>query len=280
MMLRSSFRRVVRLAAVAGGVGLVAVAVAQQPDKPVKPASYIPLADSTGTVKVEVSTPPVNGMEAFPKMIGEAKTAYGKVRDYAGHMARQERTGGKLQAEQLTELRVRVQPFCVNVKVTKPLSLAGEETSYLSTKTRTTVRHRPAGTEGVRGFQTLEVNDAKVLKDTRHTMTEVGVMAVLERIEKIVATEKRLNHPVQILVSDYTFGDKPVTRFEVFTEFPHPAHYAHRCVVYIDKESKLPVRFEAYDAPKVGMVEGDMIEMQSFIGLKFNVGLGESNFER
>ena len=104
MMLRSSFRQVVRLAAVAGGVGLVAVAVAQQPEKPVKPASYIPLADSTGTVKVkvEVSTPPVNGMEAFPKMIGDAKTAYGKVRDYAGHMARQERIGGKLQAEQLT----------------------------------------------------------------------------------------------------------------------------------------------------------------------------------
>lgn len=282
-----SLRRMLRLVGVAGGFGLMAATAAQQPDPPpLKPISYIPLADTPGQIappsvtKVELTTAPINGAEAFPKMVADARAAHAKLRDYTCHLVRQERVRGKLQAEQTAELRVRVQPMCVNVRVIAPKGVAGQETSYLASKSTSKVRFKAAGVEGVRGFVTLDKDDAKVLADTRHTLPETGLLAVVERIEKIVATEKKLNNPVQILVSEYTFANRPVTRYEVFADRVHPNRYAHHCVLYVDKETKLPARFEAYDAPKPGTTEGELIEVQSFVGLRTNTGLGETAFDR
>lgn len=284
-----SLRRMLRLVGVAGGFGLMAATAAQQPDSPppLKPITSIPLAvDIPGQIappaitKVELSTAPVNGADAFPKMLAEARAAHAKLRDYSCHLVRTERVRGKLQAEQTTELRVRVQPMCVSVRVVAPKSVAGQETSYIASKSTSKVRFKAAGVEGVRGFVTLDKDDAKVLADTRHTLPETGLLAVAERIEKVVATEKKLNNAVQILVSEYTFAGRPVTRYEVFADRVHPNRYAHRCVLYIDKETKLPARFEAYETPKPGTTEGELIEVQSFVGLRTNTGLGEAAFDR
>jgi hypothetical protein len=287
MSLRATLRR---LAGVAGGVGLVAVAAADDP-KPVRPAGYnppatIPLADAPpqpaapAVVRVE-SSAAVNGAEAFPKALAEARAAYAKLRDYTCTLYRQERVGGKQLPEQTGVLQVRTQPFSVHLRITAPKPIDGMEVSYRSAKSTAQVRFRAGGLDGIKyGFRTLPVDDPKVTADTRHPITGVGLLAVLDRIEKVVATERRLNHPVQVLVSEYTFAGRPVTRFEVFCDRPHPNRYAHRAVLYVDKETKLPARFEAHDAPKPGLAEGEAIEVVSFVGVKTNVGLGESAFER
>ncbi len=288
MSLRSAVRRVARLAGVAGGLGLAVAAAAQQPTRPVKPADYIPPADSPpvplapAVARVEVSSATVDGSAAFPKALADARTACGKLRDYTCHLIRQERVGGKLLAEQVCELRVRTQPLSVDVRVTAPKEVSGQETSYLSAKSTSKVRFKAAREEGIKyGFVTLPADDPKVLAATRHPAAETGMAAVLDRLERAVATEKRLNHPVQVLTAEYTFAGRPVTRYELFAEQPHPNRYAYRCVLYVDKETKLPARFEAYDQPKPGgPTGGELLEVQSFVGLKTNTGLGESAFER
>src|SRR5690242_1401851 len=99
MSLRSAVRRAVRLAGVAGGVGLAAVAAAEDP-QPVKPAGYnppaiIPPSDAPpvsaapAVVRVE-SSATVNGSEAFPKALAESRAAYAKLRDYTCTLVRQE----------------------------------------------------------------------------------------------------------------------------------------------------------------------------------------------
>jgi hypothetical protein len=50
-------------------------------------------------------------------------------------------------------------------------------------------------------------------------------------------------------------------------------------LVYVDKETKLPVRFEAFDQPKSGGTVGELFEAYSYSDLKMNVGLGESAFD-
>jgi hypothetical protein len=282
MSLRSAVRR---LAGVAGWLGLVAAAAAQDPN-PIKPAEYAPVAGGipvTPTVaRVEQSAASVDGSAALPKALADARSACARLRDYTCHLVRQERVNGKLLPEQTAELRVRAQPFSVNVRVVAPKAVAGQETSYLSSRSTFKVRFLAAREEGIKtGFVTLPVDDPKVLADTRHPITETGLSSVIDRVEKAAATEKRLNHPVQILTAEYTFGGRPVTRYEVFAERPHPNRYAYRLVLYVDKETKLPARFEAYDRPQPGgPADGEVIEVQSFVGLKTNTGLGESAFER
>jgi outer membrane lipoprotein-sorting protein len=55
--------------------------------------------------------------------------------------------------------------------------------------------------------------------------------------------------------------------------------YCYRTVVYFDKQTKLPVRFEAYDWPAAGGTPGgEKLECYSYVDVKFNVGLTDAAF--
>ncbi len=243
-----------------------------------------PTGDITPVVAtVKTAAAPLNGEQAFPKMIADAKTAYGKTRDYSGHIVRQERIGGELLAEQSGEIRVRVEPFCVHVKMLLPKAASGWEATFITAGAgakEDRFRFRPAGVAGANGLQLMKATDAKALESQRHPITDTGIGAILKRVEKIVAVEKQAKNPVQILAAEYTFQKRAVVRYEIFCERPHQLRYAHRVVVFVDSETKLPVRFEAYDAPKPGDATGDLLECVSFVNLKFNSGLGESTFDK
>lgn len=284
-----------RALGLAGGLALAVVAFGDEPIKlpaitpvglsapppTIPPADAKPVRTGPSVSKVRLTSDALNAADALPKAVADARLAAGKLRDYTGHLIRQERVNGRLLPEQVAELRIRTEPFSVNVKVVSPKANLGEETSYRSAKSETTVRFRMAGTDGVKyGFRSLAIDDPKVLANTRHEVTETGFKAVLERMDHALRTEKRLRHPVQVLRSDYTYAGRPCSRFEVFAERPHPNRYAHRLVLFVDKETKLPVRFEAYDQPRSGAADGELIEAQSFVGIKTNVGLGEAAFDR
>lgn len=253
-----------------------AVAAGQEP--PIKLAS----GESAAPVaRVEVAAKPaVVAAEALPKAIADARTALAKVRDYHAHLVRQERVRGTLAPETVAELRVKMEPFAIAIATTKPASLAGEETSYAPLKSRLNVRYRAPGIEGVKGFTTVEAGSAKALTNCRHPAAEYGLAAMLGRVEKALEVERHLQNPVAVYAAEFTIAGKPVTRFEVVADRPHPARYAHRIVLFVEAESKLPVRFEAYDTPKTAGDEGELIEMQSVVGLKINVGLGARDLDR
>ena len=215
---------------------------------------------------------------AVPEMLSEARAAYARLRDYACHYFRQEKVRGLLVPEQRCELRVRTEPFSVHVKVVSPNEFAHRETSMISGRNAGKVWFKDRDTLR---FISTEATDPRVLRDTRHTLSDTGLLAVIDRIEKAVRLENRLNHPVQVLVSDAIFVGRPCKRYEIFCDRPHRLRYAARHVVYIDTETKLPVRYEAYDQPTPGgPAEGELIEVQSFVGLKFNQGMGDAVFER
>lgn len=247
--------------AVVAGTGTVR---ADEPPAPPPPA----------VLKIEAGKSRPKGEEVLPKCVAAAREVLATTRDYAGFVVRQERVGGVAQPEQVAEIRVRMVPKCVNVRVVKPAALRGEETSYMPAKVTSSVRFKPAGVEGVRGFQTQPLDAPKVLAHTRHPMTGVGLVALLDRVEAIVATERALGHPVGVVASDYQFAGRAVTKCELFADLAHPNRYAARVAIYFDAETKLPVRFEAFDA------KSELVEVQSYVGLKRNVGLGDSAFER
>lgn len=258
--------------AVAGAV-LVAVAVAQPPktgNGPVKQAS--------GT-QPAANAEPAKPADPLAAMLADARAAHGKIRDYVGTFTRQERVGGTLSAEQVGEIKCRVSPVGVYVRFARPEAVAGMEVAYSEAKKDGKVRFRPAGVAGRQGFQKLDTDDAKFLAANRHPVTSWGVGPIIELIATSTAREKTLNNPVEVYTADYQFAKRDVTKYEILTRRPHAFRYASRVVVYVDKETKLPVRFEAYDDPKAGNTAGELLEAYSFTDLKFNSGLGEGTFD-
>ncbi len=220
-----------------------------------------------------------NPRESFVTVLSESRTALGKVRDYTCTFTRQELVNGKISAEQVAEMKVRTHPAGVYVRFARPESVAGMEVAYSATRKADRMRYRPAGVAGAKGFQTLELNDAKFLAANRHPVTQWTMTALVDRVAAAVAREKTLNNPIEVYRGDYQFAGRNVVRYEVLLRRPHAFRTAYQMLLYIDKETKLPLRYEAYDQPKTGSQSGDLIEAYSFSDVKLNVGLGENAFD-
>lgn len=242
-------------------------------------AAQPPKAPPAATKEPGALPEPVKASDSLGAMLAEAKAAYGKYRDYSCVYTRQERVGGVLGAEQVAEMKVRAKPFSVAIRFAKPDAVAGMEEIYVHGSRTGKMKYRAAGAKGINGFQLVSLDDPKVLAETRHPITEVGIGATIELLTTVAAREKALGHGVEVFTSDFKFAGKDVTRYEVLARRAHAHRYAYRMLVYVDKDTKLPVRFEAYDAPKPGATTGDLLEAYSYTDVKFNVGLGDSAFE-
>ena len=100
-------------------------------------------------------------------------------------------------------------------------------------------------------------NDPKVVAENRHPITEVGVGATIDLLTSIATREKSLGNGLEVFTSDFQFAGKTTTRYEILARRAHAHRYAYRMLAYVDKETKLIVRFEAYDAPKAGTIAGE-----------------------
>jgi hypothetical protein len=256
------------LVAAAAGVG---VAVGGPP----APPATVPVVEPARPVPQPAD--PIRAADPLGAMLADANAAYAKVRDYACVFTRQERVNGALGAEQVAEMKVRAKPYSLWVKFARPEAVAGLEESYVAGSRSGKMRYRPAGASS--RVRLVSLDDPKVLAETRHPLTELGVGATIDRLAGIAAREKALNNALEVFAADFQFAGRNVTRYELYARRPHAHRYAYRMLVFVDKETKLPVRFEAYDAPKPGTTVGDLLEAYSYTNVRLNVGLGDSAFE-
>jgi hypothetical protein len=132
---------------------------------------------------------------------------------------------------------------------------------------------------GAVGFVTLDLKDARAMQTNRHTLAEAGIGHLIEQIAASHEAERRLNQ-TEVRVAEYTFNRRPCIRWEA-THKPDAQgpSYCFRCVTYFDKETKLPIRFEAYDTPKQGGDPGgELLECYSYADLRFNLNLSDAAF--
>jgi hypothetical protein len=252
-------------------VGLVGAGLAAaQPPKtePVKPASAVTLAEAARSV------------DPLSTLLSEARTAHGRLRDYSCTFTRQERINGSLSGEQVGEMGVRVSPVGVHVRFALPSTIAGMEVSYTPSSRDGKFRYRAPLGAGQKVAMRLDLDDHKFMAENRHQVKDWGIGPMIETVATATAREKALNNPVEVYASDYLFAKHNVTRYEIYLRRPHALRYAAKLVVFLDKETKLPMRFEAYDEPKPGADVGELLEAYSFTDLRMNTGLGESTFDR
>jgi hypothetical protein len=238
--------------------------------------SVLGLLASSARVHPQAPSP----VERAGQLIAEAQSAISRVRDYTGTVVRQERIGGELQPEQFMDIRIRQQPYSVALKWTSPKHLAGQEAVFVAGKNNNEIRAKGTGLLSIVGYVSLAINDPRVMKNSRHSITESGIGNIIEILSRSYDLERRLPaSQVKITFADYAFQQKPCTRMEVTHHVFNAQLYCYRCVVYFDKELKLPVRVEVYDWPAPnGNPNGELLECYSYINLKFNLGLTDAAF--
>lgn len=220
-----------------------------------------------------------SAMDAPLRLVADALQNYRQVQDYSCMFIKVERVNGLLQPENITAMKVRSQPFSVYLRWQMPQAMAGQEVCYVAGRNKGMMRVHATGFRGAVGFVSIDPRDPRALENNRHAITEAGIANLLERLRTSWEMERQINK-TQVRSADYDFAQRKCTRVETI----HPDNsgrefYCYRSVVYFDKETRLPIRFEAYDWPRNGgPPEGDLLECYSYVDLRFNIGLTEADF--
>jgi hypothetical protein len=252
--------------ALVAALGVCALAaVAQQP---------------SGVVPASQSAPAQPPADQQARLLADARASFGRVKDYMGTLVKEERVGGQLLPEQYISLRIRQQPFSVYLKWTGPKQFEGQEASYVAGKNDNKVRAKGTGLAGIVGFVSLDPNDPRAMRQNRHTITETGIGQLIDKLTRGYERDRQAAPgEVQVTYREFMFQQKQCTGVETVHRVNNGQFYCYRTVIYYDKQTKLPIRFEAYDWPTPGGPPGgEKLECYSYIDLKFNVGLTDAAF--
>ena len=252
----------------------VGVAILEAPAQPPAPTNGVQPASQT--IPAPVAQP---AMDAGARLLADARASFTRVKDYIGTLVKEERVGGQLLPEQYISMRVRQQPFSVYLKWTGPKQYEGQEAAYVTGKNGNKLKAKANGLAGAFGFVSLDPADPRALRDNRHAITETGIGHLIETLARGYEVERQSPAgQVQRSYREFMFQQKACLGMETIHRVNSGQFYCYRTVVYFDKVTKLPVRFEAYDWPTGGAPSGEKLECYSYVDLKFNVGLTDAAF--
>jgi hypothetical protein len=157
--------------------------------------------------------------------------------------------------------------------------MAGQEVAYVHGKNKNMMRVRLTGALGKLGFVSIAPNDPRALEHSRHVITEAGMAHLISHCLTAWQQERNLNR-TKVDIAEYDFNNRRCYRIEVaFTQQVQQA-YSWRTVVFLDKQTHLPVRAEFYDWPRQGgPAQGELLEVYSYVNPQFNVNLTDKDFD-
>lgn len=212
------------------------------------------------------------GADAGAVAILEAmEPAYARVSAYTARFIRQELVGNRLRPREEALLKFQ-RPHRFYLRwIAGPAT--GREMLYPGDAQGRVLVHEPRFL--TRLFTAvLEPDSAHVLKESRHPVTDIGIGRLVTLILDNARRALREGHLDIVERGVSTDAARPERRLElVFSRAPEARYYAHRAVVGVDTDTRLPVTATIFDA------DGRMIEDYAYRDLRLNPPLTAVDFD-
>jgi hypothetical protein len=121
------------------------------------------------------------------------------------------------------------------------------------------------------GTVRLDPNESRAMADSRHPITEVGLGTIIDRAQRDSANPRIASH----FAGEETLDGRTAYKFE-FTATGNEAvgglAAARKALIWIDRELKLPVKLEIYDAANT------LLERHQFKQVRVNQKLSDKTF--
>jgi outer membrane lipoprotein-sorting protein len=207
----------------------------------------------------------------FFRVLEDMERAYALVDHYTALFLIQERVDGKLGPEQWIDLKFK-KPFRFYLRWREGPN-EGRQVLY------------PAGASGKELLvrvpllvgavtKTLDPNDARTRKGSRHPITDIGVGRLLEFIAGHARRGLQRRELIPEEAGQRTTFDRPTQRYVL--RFPKDAtegYYCQTAVLDVDRELRLPIYVEIIDWQNV------LVERYGYRDLRLNSGLTEADFD-
>jgi len=219
-----------------------------------------------------------------------------EIDDYKCVMVKRERVNGKLGEREFMYARFRNRkrvdgmikvPFSVYLYFTKPEGLKGRECAYVEGMNDGKLAVKEPGIAGkILPIIWLAPDSVLAMRGNLYPITDAGIEnLIVKLLEKGHRDRKRDECDVQ-----YRENAKVNDRRCQLLEVIHPNRRAYfdfnLAHIYIDNETRLPIRYAAYTWPKgrdqnpePRPADDTLIEEYTYLDLKLNPGLTDHDFE-
>ena len=211
------------------------------------------------------------------RLARESYAALQKVQDYEAVFFKRELVSGKLQNQKIM-LRLREEPFSVYMKFIEPS--AGREILFVEGRNQNQLRvHEAAGLSSLVGTISLAINSPSVMAENRHPITDVGMRRLLELQLKLWELESNYGEINVKFYPNARMGNVACEVIESSHPQPRKQFPFQMTRLFLDKQSRLPIRIENYGFPRQAGAQPPLVEEYTYTNVRTNVGLTDAHFD-
>lgn len=210
--------------------------------------------------------------------------------DYTALIVKRESPNGKLGVHEFMEAKIRsrkivdgklVTPLSVYLKFIKPEAAKGREVIWVEGKNNNKMRAHEGGATG-KFLPTvwLDPHGLIAMRGQLHPITEIGFENLVAKLIERGDKERKHAECECEFKPGAKINGRVCTVLQVRHPVPRPHFEFHIAQIFIDDETKLPVRYAAYHWPTDPKDKlGPVIEEYTYLDVKINPGLVDADFD-
>jgi hypothetical protein len=216
-----------------------------------------------------------------------------QVTDYTCRFIRRERSRGTLKAYEYAFAKVRHRqdrngevavPFSVYMRFLGPASIEGRELIYVEGRHNDEMIARNGGRGNLNNVTMwLDPRGERVLRDSKYPPTEFGIekltQTLIEAGRMALDVDQQRNECEVRNINGAKVNGRPVKVIQIRFPVRRENLDFHLGRIFIDEETKLPIRFAYYTWPQTAGGQPRLMAEYNYTELKLNVGLTDRDFD-
>lgn len=214
------------------------------------------------------------------------------VRTYSCQLVKRERIGGKLQAYQYADVKVRCaseqnavdpEPMSVLIKFLGPVRLKGRIVLFTDGEHDGLACVRMGGPGLFKNVELkVDPNSETARRESRYPITDIGFDRIMQRLIDLAKNDLRSDPDATNTTVSYfqnaKLKDRNCTHIQVVHPVQSDQFTFHKASLYVDDVLNVPVRLVVFDWPTSAGGKPRLVEEYNYMNLKLNVALDPDLF--
>jgi hypothetical protein len=217
-------------------------------------------------------------LRAAIRLAEQSRDAANELKDYRALFDRREVVRGRMHASQM-QMKFRTEPFSVYLRFVNPEN-AGREVLYVEGRNNNQMLAREkSGLKSLVGTVSLDPNGEMALAEARYPVTRIGLANLAEGVIQQWEKEAAYGETEVKYYPEAKLGDRAAIVIESTHPVRRPQFRSALTRLWIDKETRLPVRVQQYDFPATPGGQPVLVEDYTYTQIEPNVGLTDLDFD-
>jgi len=253
--------------------------VAQQPAAaPTQVAARIAPPSAAGPIDLA----PINGEHPLMPAVRMAKDGLvridSSIADYSAMLIKEERIDGTLNPKEVAFIKVRHQPFSVYCYFLQPHK--GRECLYTDgpNASKGVLVARDCGLRKRLGKFELDPEGRLAMAGQKYPIMKLGVRNLMAELAMVGEQDVQFGE-CEVQAKQSSINGRGATLIEVVHPIPRQNFRFYKAEIFMDNETKLPVRYAAYMWPATPGGEAPLEEAYTYLNLMVNNGYTDADFD-